>query len=401
VFERYFDERLLDVPLFRYRPSGSTRDGIVPLKRRFELDAGETTAADRFAAHQWAVLAATPVGVQGLIDERWKGDLFGHEIADCLVLDEASQLSLPIAVMAALPLKSDGRVIVVGDHRQMPPIIKHDWMSERRRTFREFKAFESLFMTLLEQEPRPPLIQFAESFRLHKEMADFLRQGVYRHDGIAFRSRRDWRLNGSMHEDPFVQAVLSADHPLIVVTHDERASQLSNTFERDLILDLSNALFDERIYGSGEEESDGFGIVVPHRAQRATFMSALLAYPDRVGKKPVIADTVERFQGDEREVIIVSATESDPSYLLASSGFLLDPRRLTVALSRAKRKLVLVASRSIFEVFSPDEVTFANAQLWKDLLRRTCTVPLWSGERNGYPVQVWGNDGTAKERDIT
>ncbi|MCC6791391.1 MAG: DNA helicase, partial [Thermomicrobiales bacterium] len=254
-----------------------------------------------------------------------------------------------------------------------------------------FKAFDSLFLTLLGQTPRPPLIQFAESFRLHREMADFLRENIYRHDGIDFRSRRDWRLAPSTHPDPLVAAALSVEHPLVVITHDERASQLSNAFERDLILDLSNALYDERIYGTGEKESDGFGIVVPHRAQRAAFSSALLAYPDRVGNKPVIADTVERFQGDEREVIIVSATESDPSYLLAASGFLLEPRRLTVALSRAKRKLILVASSSIFELFSPDEETFANAQLWKNLLKRTCTEQLWTGERFGHAVTVWGS----------
>jgi superfamily I DNA and/or RNA helicase len=100
---------------------------------------------------------------------------------------------------------------------------------------------------------------------------------------------------------------------------------------------------------------------------------------------------VERFQGDERETIVVGATESDPQYLLVSSEFLLDPRRLTVALSRAKHKLILVAARSVFSLFSTDEETFAHAQLWKNLLRRTCTVPLWCGEREGHQVEVWGN----------
>jgi superfamily I DNA and/or RNA helicase len=100
---------------------------------------------------------------------------------------------------------------------------------------------------------------------------------------------------------------------------------------------------------------------------------------------------VERFQGGERTAILVSATESDREYLLASSDFLLDPRRLTVAMSRAKRKLVLVASRSVFTLFSPDEETFQHSQLWKNLLRRTCTELLWAGEREGKRVEVWGN----------
>ncbi len=76
---------------------------------------------------------------------------------------------------------------------------------------------------------------------------------------------------------------------------------------------------------------------------------------------------------------------------ISASEFLLDPRRLTVALSRAKRTMVLVASRSVFTLFSPDEETFAHAQLWKNVLARTCTVKLWEGKRDGRHVVVWGN----------
>jgi hypothetical protein len=51
---------------------------------------------------------------------------------------------------------------------------------------------------------------------------------------------------------------------------------------------------------------------------------------------------------------------------------------------------VLVAGRGVFELFSPDEETFANALLWKNLLLRTCTVRLSDGTRDGRPVTVWG-----------
>jgi hypothetical protein len=88
----------------------------------------------------------------------------------------------------------------------------------------------------------------------------------------------------------------------------------------------------------------------------------------------------------------VSATESDPDYVLASGAFLLDPRRLTVALSRARCRMILVASRSVFRPFSADEETVAHAQLGKTLRRRTCTVQLWARPRDGRHVEVWGND---------
>ena len=51
--------------------------------------------------------------------------------------------------------------------------------------------------------------------------------------------------------------------------------------------------------------------------------------------------------------------------------------------------MVLVASRSIFSLFSPDEDVYANALLWKNLLR-ACPTLLWEGERAGKRVAVWG-----------
>ena len=51
-----------------------------------------------------------------------------------------------------------------------------------------------------------------------------------------------------------------------------------------------------------------------------------------------------------------------------------------------------MAAASLFSLFSPDEETFENAQLWKNLLRHTCTQLLWRGERDGRRVTVWGNE---------
>lgn len=49
-----------------------------------------------------------------------------------------------------------------------------------------------------------------------------------------------------------------------------------------------------------------------------------------------------------------------------------------------------MVSRSVFELFSPDEETFANALVWKNLLLRTCTTLLWEGNRDGVSTQVGG-----------
>ena len=70
--------------------------------------------------------------------------------------------------------------------------------------------------------------------------------------------------------------------------------------------------------------------MVPHRAQKALLQARL---PSLAGA----VDTVERFQGGERDLIIVSATISDLAYAQSESDFLLEPRRLTVAVSRPKQ----------------------------------------------------------------
>jgi len=390
IAAQYLDRRLLEAPLFRVRPRETPPDGVIALPRDDDRALGAPRAVEAIEAARWCVVAAAPAGIRGLLKDRWPKALFGHDLCDLLVLDEASQMNLPEAAMAALPLRSDGRVIVVGDHRQMPPIVMHDWAGEPRRTFQEFRAFESLFLTLL--PAGLPTIKFAESFRLHADMAEFLRHEVYRHDGIAYHSRRRETLPPCAHPDPFVAAVLSPAHPIVVVVHDEEGSQVRNPFEGALMAPVLEALAAPP-YDLDPEH--GLGVVVPHRAQRAALregIPGLTRVDPATGTVTVSAvDTVERFQGDERQAILVSATESDREYLLVSGEFLLDPRRLTVALSRAKRKMALVASRAVFGLFSPDEETFAHAQLWKNLLRRTCVEPLWSGERDGCHVEVWGN----------
>lgn len=393
MFVEYFDPRLLSVPIYRLRPSREVPDGAIPLMGKRD-DSDEPAMVDSVLTREWCIAAATPGGVYRAMNERWKNNFFGHELVDCLVLDEASQMNLPEAIMAALPLKAEGQLIVVGDHRQMPPIIKHRWEHEQRRTFKEFRSYESLFEALLAL--RPPMIKFEESFRLHADMAEFLRQEIYRHDQIPFFSNARTVLPAVAQADAFVAAVLTPEHPLVVVVHDEDQSQQRNIFEQRLIEPVLRALGDERSFGF--DPLSGLGVVVPHRAQRAALQDALpmlvVTDPETGTVRRSAVDTVERFQGDERLVIIVSATESDRNYLLQAGEFLLDPRRLTVALSRAKQKVVLVASRSVFNLFSADEEVFASAQLWKNLLRRTCTVELWSGERDGQRVEVWGNRST-------
>jgi hypothetical protein len=394
LWDRHFDLRLLDVPCFRFEGKSDPPAGAIPLARR-ERSGSRPEEPIGEAPH--CIVAAGLAGVYRMAKERVGGSkkrtIFDQRWANLLVLDEASQINLPEAIMGALALRDSGQLIVIGDHRQMPPIVRNDWEREVRRTFALFRSYESLFLTLRGLLPEEHQIRFEESFRVHADIAEFLRQGIYRKDGIAYFSRKREVLPVIPANDDFVAAVLEPRHPLTVVVHDETSSQQRNAFEEELMRPVLEALaaadFDART---------GLGVVVPHTAQRAALREGVPALVERDPETGVImrsaVDTVERFQGSERIAIVVGATESDPLYLLLSGKFLLDPRRLNVAISRAKQKLILVGSRTIFDLFATDEEVFAAAQLWKDLLERTCTMQLWQGERHGHHVTVRGNPST-------
>lgn len=72
-----------------------------------------------------------------------------------------------------------------------------------------------------------------------------------------------------------------------------------------------------------------------------------------------------------------------------SSAFLLAARRLTVGVSRARRKMIPMAAESLFTLLRPGAEASANALLPMNRLLRTCPTLLWGG-REGVPVKVWG-----------
>lgn len=381
LFAAHFDSRLLELPLLRLEKGEKLPETVA----RVPSDSAATLATIR--GNDWVAVAGTPGGIYKLLDKQAK-TLTGTALCDLLVLDEASQMSLPEAMMAALPLSPSGQLLVVGDPRQMPPIVQHDWEAPHAsRTFQQHPAYRSLYETLAARGV--PTIRFEESFRLHTAMASFLREEIYLRDGIHFHSRKTATLPARSFADPLLAAVLDPAHPIVVVVHAEASSQTRNPFEERLIGPILRALAGEY----GLSAAAGLGVVVPHRAQRAALLQACpeICVLDDEGRVVVSAvDTVERYQGDEREVIILSATESDPEFLQASAGFLLDPRRLNVALSRAKKKVIVVAARTLFDLFPTDDELFGHAQIWKNLLRRACPQTLWKGAVDGVAVEVRG-----------
>ncbi len=167
------------------------------------------------------VIGGTPGGLYALVKARSRAGMdWTNKPFDLVVIDEASQMSLPEAVLAGAFLKPDGALLVVGDHRQMPPIVAHRWERDRRRTTSAYRPDRSVFETLRDQGC--PSVGLDESFRLHQVHAAFLAEHIYRRDGIAFHSRRKEVLAPlSGKPDEYVAAALRPEYPVVVIEHDE------------------------------------------------------------------------------------------------------------------------------------------------------------------------------------
>jgi uncharacterized protein len=144
---------------------------------------------------------------------------------------------------------------------------------------------------------------------------------------------------------------MDPESPILLIIHDGDTSQDAILTEVAIVEALLSALPDV--------DPDTVGVVTPHNAQKGRLR-------DRVGNRAP-PDTVERFQGGERDVIFVSATASDPDYVRAESRFLLNPNRLNVAVSRMKQKLVIISSESVFRIIPQNADEYGDAIIWKRL----------------------------------
>lgn len=322
-----------------------------------------------------------------------EAELQRYRLFDVLVADEASMMNIPGFLLAGTFYDPGGNILLSGDHRQLPPVQQHRWDDEFRPAVTELAPYLSVlnFFRLLNGEDLTvidddlqelinvtspsnidiPLHQLEQTYRCHTRVADFLQKWVYwKLDDLDYTSEETYTINDPSPTTDGVATAVAPDAPLVVVTYDDESSQQSNPLEAELATQL--------ILETDTE--DDAGIVTPHNAQRGLLETTLEKQarelegligskkePKHVKRTDI--DTVERFQGGERDLVLVSGTVSDPDYVAAESDFLLNLNRLNVAMSRMKKKLVVIASESIFDHIPLDVEEYNQALLWKGLAK--------------------------------
>jgi len=344
------------------------------------------------------VIFATP----GTIFKLFKDSIKYPPKAELVVIDEASMMDLPTFIMATMGAKDGSQVLIVGDHRQMQPIQAHNWEIEDRKTIEEHVPFLSAinFLRFLRGELDPeehkefekllyrnpplweskevmenvlPIHRLKETHRLPQIAAEMHSELIYSKDGIELVSKKKGDKKRHLmkivtnHEVPeWIRWVLHPEYPYVIIEHNDTSSTKANELEAKIVSEIVKAI----------PRGLDVGVVVPYRAHKALIYREL-----RDCDREVLVDTVERFQGGEKDVIIISMASSDPTYLATVFDFIYDQNRFNVAASRMREKLILVTSRSFFTASAFDLAQFEKIKVWKRFYLRVKifgeNLPIW------------------------
>ena len=237
------------------------------------------------------------------------------------IIDEASQATVPSIL---IPINKAEKFILIGDHKQLPPVILNN-DCEYLKT--------SLFEELIEKYPQQSkelLIQY----RMNEILMAFPNRKFYENKLKCGQKSKNYYLNCGTLEK------YDSSSPLIFIDTSEhrnnKESQLNssdsyiNNLEAEIALEISQMYLNKDI-----KEKD-MGIIATYADQ--------VRLIDKTAKVEV--KSVDGFQGEERDIIIISMVRSNEH---GEIGFLKDMKRLNVSLTRAKKKLIIIGNRKTLE----------------------------------------------------
>ncbi|MGO9065998.1 MAG: AAA domain-containing protein [Myxococcaceae bacterium] len=236
------------------------------------------------------------------------------------LVDEATQAIEPLTLLAFL--RAD-RVLLAGDHRQLPPTV----LSEEAA---QGGLGRSLFERLVDTYGEGVHRMLAEQYRMNDALMSLISGPFYRgalraHPSVAQRTLADALASGApVDAPPFL--FLDTAGKGYEEAQEARSESYDNPGEAGLVAARARALLEAGL------SPKALAVITPYRGQASLLQAALVG-------TGVEVDTVDAFQGREADAVLVSCVRSNPEGRL---GFLQDLRRMNVALSRARRHLFLV-----------------------------------------------------------
>ncbi|MAT45440.1 MAG: hypothetical protein CL609_24190 [Anaerolineaceae bacterium] len=296
------------------------------------------------------VVGATPFSLQS---QRLSNVEF-----DVVIFDEASQVTLPLAIMGML---AGNKYIFIGDENQLPPIT----------TFVEEEISKASIFAYLSERGNETMLNI--TYRLNDILSDWPSKTFYQNILKSSPDAAVRRLQLSNQSTSW-DFVLDPNSPAVFLDLCHRNTTIRSRTEAETVVELIIALLTHGI------PTDEIGVVVPYRAQSRLIRSLLrrTVQDDQIWKE-VVVDTVERMQGQEREVVLVSFATASPAFAAQVADFLFQPQRLNVAVTRPRTKLILIGSHHMLDADRYDANQTDTINMLRDLIDHCLFITLPDG----------------------
>ncbi|MBR1548733.1 MAG: AAA family ATPase, partial [Prevotella sp.] len=282
------------------------------------------------------------------------------------IVDEASQILEP-SIIGILASDSVDRFILIGDHKQLPAVVQQPDDEPRLHQCRL-----SLFERLLQQERAAGRSQFTgilrRQGRMHPDIARFPNEMFYANEQlecVPLPHQQEESLGYALPSEDRLDDMLKQHRVLFIPTAHEAssaerlgASDKVSEAEARMVADILRRIY-RQTDANGFDADRTVGVIVPYRNQIAMIRQEI----EQLGIAPlqhISIDTVERYQGSQRDVIIYSFTISKPyqlDFLTANCFEEADAdqpslvrtidRKLNVAMTRARKQLIMIGDATV------------------------------------------------------
>lgn len=261
---------------------------------------------------------------------------------DVVIIDEAARAGIDVLIPMAL-----GRsIILVGDHRQLPPHIEHELEAQLEQGLRERVDLkrESLFSWLWHGMPRSNIVSLARQYRMHADVGRAISRLFYEPELILEHNHTTRSTFDVCGNQPLVW-IDTADVLQLPARRAEHREQKwpcdeENHYEAALIVQLIARANREELLGWHRETGKKpIGVIPFYGRQRDLIAELIRSRLDPPLAELIQLGTVDSFQGREFPLVFLSTVRSN---LRGFVGFLRLPNRVNVAISRAQRQVILL-----------------------------------------------------------
>lgn len=243
------------------------------------------------------------------------------------LVDEASLMPLSLAAVLG---KTAPSVCLFGDSRQMPPIFRPELEGNDNSI--------SILDYCSQKVEGVPVKVLHTTYRMNEPITDVVSRAFYEPHGIVLKSAAAVAAN-SFHSEYLKNRNLSGSLIFMDTSLSSSGCEEENEGEASAIVEIVSALMAEGV------SPTSVAIITPFRRQVRLLRS--IAHEVIRDREIPLIDTVERLQGQDVDCIIISFASSDENYIEELRGFLFNPNRLNVMISRAKTKVIIFCSQEI------------------------------------------------------